>query len=45
VNKDIRNNGYQYKPENILTIYDLKDITSEGIERLVENGAISSEKY
>lgn len=44
VNTNIKRNSYQYTPGNILTIYDLKDFTSEEIERLVECGAISSEK-
>jgi len=45
VHTNISHNSNRYRPGNILTIYDLKDFTSEGIERLVESGALSSEKY
>lgn len=45
VNVDIKHNSNRYRPGNILTIYDLKDFTSNDIERLVESGALSSEKY
>lgn len=45
VHTNISHNSNRYRPGNILTIYDLKDFTPEGIERLVECGALSSEKY